>query len=202
VLRPHLAGFALPERAATFRPKLEHWADLLASGKADKFKEQEILRDFLADCFCELLGYTRPMDGGDRYTVSWEKHVEVDGKYADAVLGQFRPGKQEFVVALEGKGPKDPLDRPFAGRHMSAVDQGYRYAINLPCDWIIVRRSGRPGCITKARTSKRTNASIPRTSPPMMPTSSDSSFSWVPSASFRRWAAVILCAAGSVRENR
>ena len=33
---------------------------------------------------------------------------------------------------------KDPLDRPFAGRRMSAVDQGYRYAINLPCDWIIV----------------------------------------------------------------
>src|SRR4029077_3937204 len=38
----------------------------------------------------------------------------------------------------EGKGPRDPLDRPFAGRRMSAVDQGYRYAINLPCDWIIV----------------------------------------------------------------
>ena len=41
-------------------------------------------------------------------------------------------------MALEGKGPRDPLDRPFAGRRMSAVDQGYRYAINLPCDWIIV----------------------------------------------------------------
>ena len=41
-------------------------------------------------------------------------------------------------MAVEGKGPKDPLDRPFAGRKMSAVDQGYRYAINLPCDWIIV----------------------------------------------------------------
>ncbi|HQX52795.1 MAG TPA: N-6 DNA methylase, partial [Planctomycetaceae bacterium] len=43
-----------------------------------------------------------------------------------------------FVVALEGKGPTDPLDRPYSGRKMSAVDQGYRYAINLPCDWIIV----------------------------------------------------------------
>ena len=47
-------------------------------------------------------------------------------------------GTDKFIVALEGKGPKDPLDRPFAGRRMSAVDQGYRYAINLPCDWIIV----------------------------------------------------------------
>jgi hypothetical protein len=31
-----------------------------------------------------------------------------------------------------------PLDRPFAGRRMSAVDQGDLYAINLPCDWVIV----------------------------------------------------------------
>jgi hypothetical protein len=53
--------------------------------------------------------------------------VEVDGKFADAVLGTFGDGADKFVVALEGKGPKDPLDRPYGGRHMSAVDQGYRY---------------------------------------------------------------------------
>ena len=66
------------------------------------------------------------------------KYVEVDGKFADAVLGELSPRHGRFIVAVEGKGPKDPLDRPFAGRKMSAVDQGYRYAINLPCDWIIV----------------------------------------------------------------
>ena len=60
-----------------------------------------------------------------------------DGKFADAVLGDFN-GQQRYIVAVEGKGPRDPLDRPYAGRRMSAVDQGYRYAINLPCDWIIV----------------------------------------------------------------
>lgn len=138
VLRPYLATFALPDHVASSRPKLLDWAELLASGQADKFKEQEILHDFLTDFFCELLGYTRPVDGGDRFTISREKHVQVDGKFADAVLGSFRPGKEEFAVALEGKGPKDPLDRPNAFRRMSAVDQGYRYAINLPCDWIIV----------------------------------------------------------------
>jgi len=62
----------------------------------------------------------------------------VDGKFADAVLGRFQKNKEEFVALLEGKGSRDPLDRPFAGRRMSAVDQAYRYAINLPCDWIIV----------------------------------------------------------------
>ena len=53
------------------------------------------------------------------------------------MLGDFN-GESRYFVALEGKGPRDPLDRPFAGRKMSAVDQAYRYAINLPCDWIVV----------------------------------------------------------------
>lgn len=52
----------------------------------------------------------------------------MDGKYADAVLGELTPGKARVLVAVEGKGPKDPLDRPFAGRKMSSVDQGNRYA--------------------------------------------------------------------------
>jgi hypothetical protein len=54
------------------------------------------------------------------------------------VLGRFQKDKEQFVAVLEGKGARDPLDHPFAGRRMSAVDQAYRYAINLPCDWIIV----------------------------------------------------------------
>jgi hypothetical protein len=133
VLRSHLAGFSLPSVGAA---KLEHWADLIATGRLDSFGEQEILRDFLADFFVDLLGYTRPA-GHDRYTIGWERHVEVDGKFADAVLGDFN-GEQRYVVAVERKGPRDPLERPYAGRRMSAVDQGYHYAINLPCDWIIV----------------------------------------------------------------
>ena len=53
------------------------------------------------------------------------------------MLGDFNGG-QQFVAALEGKGPRDPLDRPFAGRRRSAVEQAYQYAINLRYDWIIV----------------------------------------------------------------
>ena len=137
-LRPHLKAFQLPRPLETYQAILSKWADMLSSGKANRFKEQEILGDFLNDVFCGVLDYARPADDPDRHTISREKHVQVDGKFADAVLGDFREGKEQFVVALEGKGPRDPLDRPFAGRHMSAVDQGYRYAINLPCDWIIV----------------------------------------------------------------
>jgi hypothetical protein len=94
--------------------------------------------DFLVDIFCGLFGYTGPTEAGDTHTLSRERHVEVDGRFADVVLGRFQNDKAQFVAVLEGKGTRDPLDRPFAGRRMSAVDQAYRYAINLLCDWIIV----------------------------------------------------------------
>ena len=119
------------------RRQLADWASLIATGRANNFKEQELLPDFLTLYFHGVLGYTGPADNPDRYTLSREHHVQVDGKFADAVLGEFN-GAPQYAAALEGKGPKDPLDRPFGGRRMSAVDQGYRYAINLPCDWIIV----------------------------------------------------------------
>lgn len=141
VLRTHVSAFDAPPHISACRPKLEHWAQLLSTGRADSFKEQELLPDFLTDFFVTLLGYTRPADGGRRYTFSREKHVQVDGKFADAVLGEFfhdPMATPKYIVAIEGKGPRDPLDRPFAGRRMSAVDQAYRYAINLPCDFLIV----------------------------------------------------------------
>jgi hypothetical protein len=139
VLRPQLAAFSLPEPMERNIEPLRRWADTLSSPNADKLNEKELLPDFLTDVFCGVLGYTRIVDRKDRHTFSREKYVQVDGKYADAVFGEFRPGnKERFVVAVEGKGPKDPLDRPYAGRKMSAVDQGYRYAINLRCDWVIV----------------------------------------------------------------
>lgn len=138
ILHPHLTSFQLPERAQAMRPKLVQWAELFASGRAATLKERELLPTFLADFFNGLLGYAGPADNPDHYTISLEQLVQVDGQFADAVIGHFRPSGNEYVIALEGKGPKDPLDRPFGGRRMSAVDQGYRYAINLPCDWIIV----------------------------------------------------------------
>ena len=43
-----------------------------------------------------------------------------------------------FVAVLEGKGPRDPLDRPFAGRKRSAVEQALEYAVQLQIDWYLV----------------------------------------------------------------
>lgn len=69
--------------------RLQHWADLIASGKADTFKEIALLPDFLTDIFGQLLGYTSPASAGDSFTLLRETHVEVDGQFADAALGRF-----------------------------------------------------------------------------------------------------------------
>lgn len=138
VLRQQVRAFDPQNGLDDGLPTLRHWADLITSGRADDFKETALLPDFLSEVFCGLLKYTGPAASGGIFTMSRERHVEVDGKVADAVLGRFQKGHEQFVAVVEGKGPRDPLDRPFAGRRMSAVDQAYRYAINLPCDWILV----------------------------------------------------------------
>ncbi|WP_397383697.1 Eco57I restriction-modification methylase domain-containing protein, partial [Prosthecobacter sp.] len=138
LIRQQVHIFTLPESVGAAQPRLQHWADLIASGKADTFKETALLPEFLSDIFGQLLGYTSPAGPGDSFTLLRETHVEVDGQFADAALGRFTTETKKYIVAVEGKGTRDPLDRPFSGRRLSAVEQAYRYAINLPCDWIIV----------------------------------------------------------------
>src|SRR3954468_12657565 len=79
VLRPILANFRLPEDFAAQRAKLARWSELIASGHADAYKERELLPGFLGDILCGVLGYKRAVVDPSRYTVSWEKHVQVDG---------------------------------------------------------------------------------------------------------------------------
>jgi hypothetical protein len=139
-LRPLLKAFTIPPAAEAARAKLADWAKLLASKQAETMKETELLPDFITDVFVRVLGYTGPAAGAERYTLKREATVEVDGKFADAALGRFSTagGRPEYVAVLEGKGPRDPLDRPFANRKLSAVDQALRYAVNLVCDWYLV----------------------------------------------------------------
>ncbi len=139
-LRPKLSAFVLTSAAIAARTKLANWAKLLETKQAERMKETELLGAFIGDVFVDLLGYTGPAGGAAQYTLKREATVEVDGKFADAALGRFSTAGDEpqYLAAVEGKGPRDPLDRPFAGRKMSAVDQALRYAVNLVCDWYLV----------------------------------------------------------------
>ena len=39
VLRQQVPSFSLAEQAGVWQPKLQHWADLIASGRADRIKD-------------------------------------------------------------------------------------------------------------------------------------------------------------------
>lgn len=135
-VRPKLTTFAIPATAAAARPKLAEWVKLLTSDAGKKRKETELLADFLRDVFVDLLGYVPPPAGA--YSLKREALVQVDGKFADAAIGRFGGDAEQFVLMVEGKGPKDPLDIPFGGRKLSAVDQALKYAVNTPTDWYLV----------------------------------------------------------------
>lgn len=138
ILRPRLAAFDMPAPAAEGQERLQAWLDLLDSSAGMERKETELLPDFLTDVFQRILGYRGPANTENgRYTISREALIEAYGTFADAALGSFDDAQGQIIVAVEGKGPKDPLDRPHAGRRMSAVDQAYRHAINAPCDWLV-----------------------------------------------------------------
>src|SRR5260370_30164800 len=139
-LRTKLAAFTFPTASASARPKLTDWANLLGSKDAEKMKETELLGEFLRDVFGDLLGYIGPASGSKVYTLKRETLVQVDGKFADAALGRFTlaDAQADFVVVIEGKGPRDPLDRPFGSRKRSAVEQALQYAVNLQIDWFLV----------------------------------------------------------------
>ncbi len=135
-LRPKLKSFLLPARCESASRAFISWSNLLGSRQAEEMKESELLADFIRDVFVDLLGYVPPP--AMPYTLKREALVKVDGKFADAALGVFDGNKNAFVAVLEGKGPRDPLDRPFAGRKRSAVEQSLQYAVQLQIDWYLV----------------------------------------------------------------
>jgi hypothetical protein len=135
-LRPKLTSFLLPARCESASSKLANWSRLLGSRQAEGMKETELLADFIRDVFVDLLGYFPPP--ATPYTLKREALVKVDGKFADAGLGVFDGDESSFVAVLEGKGPRDPLDRPFAGRKRSAIEQALQYAVQLQIDWYLV----------------------------------------------------------------
>lgn len=135
-IRPHLQKFHEPDRIALAGTKLASWAKLLASKAGANRKETELLGEFLRDVFVDALGYVPPP--ADPYTLKRESLIEVDGKFADAAIGRFEGDGSKCLIMLEGKGPKDPLDRPHAGRKRSAVEQALQYAVQERTDWYIV----------------------------------------------------------------
>src|SRR5438128_641937 len=109
-VRPKLAAFPIPAAVTAARVGLVTWAKKLGTKAVEKEKETELLPYFVTDVFENVLGYVGPP--ASPFSIKREKFVAVDGKFADAVLGHFGKVTDTVVAVLEGKGPKDPLDRP------------------------------------------------------------------------------------------
>ncbi len=135
-VRPKVRAFTLPEHAD--QGKIAKWAKMLAAKSKVKLKETEVRDEFLYDIFRDVLGYVTVSDNPAAYTFKKEQFVKADGTYADAGFGRFGTDPETPLVVLEGKGPNDPLDRPYAGRKRSAFEQALYYALNLKIDWYLV----------------------------------------------------------------
>ena len=137
-LRTRLDKFQPPPAAVAARPKLTHWSNLLGSAQGAGMKETELRDEFLYDVFRDLLGYVSPVQSPTAYTLKKEALIQVDGTFADAAFGRFATTDDQFVTVLEGKGPGDPLDKPYKSRKRSAVEQAVLYALQLKIDWYLV----------------------------------------------------------------
>jgi hypothetical protein len=119
--------------------RLEFWRARLEGDGKRGVGEASHLADFIADVFGAALGYRSDVESPAAFTIARERVNPVDGKCADAIIGRFTPDNlRRPVIVVEGKGPLDPLERPYGGRKKSAVEQAYLYAVNLMCDWIVV----------------------------------------------------------------
>ncbi|MDX2177722.1 MAG: DNA methyltransferase [Candidatus Sumerlaeia bacterium] len=137
VIRDRLLRFPMPPGVEEPRRRLASLASLFATGDPGRLGEENLKPGFLADVFGELLGYRTPNQAPGAHTIVPEFALRTGG-FADAVLGRQLAEGRGAVVAVEIKGPRDPLDIPHGGRRLSAVEQGFDYAINLGCDWIVV----------------------------------------------------------------
>jgi hypothetical protein len=138
VYRDRLRTFTLPPGIDAARRKLIAFARLVTSPDARRLGEENLRPGFLSDVFGELLGYRLPNTHPDDFTLVPEFALRAGRGFADAVIGRTPRDGRGAIVAIEVKGPTDPLDMPHAGRRLSAIEQGFDYAINLGCDWIIV----------------------------------------------------------------
>ena len=141
VLRAHLATAQIDTPKDRHLQYLQNWAELIKTRQIFRSKETALFPDFVSQIFDGLLGYRGEVSSGDAYTRTREKFTGASRGFVDLALGWFSKepgGVNRAVVAVEGKGPKDPLDVTFGSRDKSAVDQAYNYAIDLRCEWIMV----------------------------------------------------------------
>ena len=71
VIRQQVRSFNLPDRVGDWQPKLQHWASLIASGRAHDSKETTLLPDFLTDTLSASVGERPALPSPSRWERGW-----------------------------------------------------------------------------------------------------------------------------------
>lgn len=133
------AGNAQSLRGPDFdraRTIVERWAQMDRSGELARMTESAIDAEFLAQVFCEGLGYASNTGGQSAWQLERERHLPDVGT-VDGVLGRF-PAETAPTAVVELKGARVDLDRDISNGR-TAVQQAWDYLNALPeCPWAIV----------------------------------------------------------------
>ena len=146
---PAACGPVLGFEAEPAREILRQWARLLTVVPGRRLNENELLARLPDRRVLRVLGYPRPSPPASatpsraRSTSRWT----ASSPTPCSASSRRRPRRRRRRWRARGR--KTRSTGPSPGRKMSAVDQAYRYAINLPCDWIIVTICARPGSTTR-----------------------------------------------------
>ncbi len=106
VMRQQVRAFDLPETVVAWQSRLRHWADFIASGRADELKETELLPEFLSDIFCGLLGYTSPAEAATMRGSPTSGARTFSSAFAAA------PPPTEIALIWETAPPRMPIPEP------------------------------------------------------------------------------------------
>ena len=104
VIRQQVRSFNLPERVGDWQPKLQHWSGLIASGRADDFKETALLPDFLTDIFCGLLGYIGPAGASGVAADVSRRHIPAE-QSAPTNVGGYTVSVGHPMIAVVDEAP-------------------------------------------------------------------------------------------------
>ncbi len=116
---------------------LQGWADNIHSGEIKRQNETTYDSVFIQQIMVGVLGYTDFSPGSP---CTLKKNLPVGRGNVDVALGRFSDSETAITAPFELKGAKTKdLDAIMPGRHKSAVQQAWEYAMDAPgARWVLV----------------------------------------------------------------
>lgn len=145
-LDSYLSGFQLSNLVNIYQIKevIGNWNQVLANGKLENLKEEEVKSRFLMEFFGDVLGFNYKNSG--KWLYREEVKTLVDGTKPDGALGLFHVSEKgienQIQIIIEVKDTNTVLDKAQNRQALkiTPVDQAFLYAskMGMDCQWIVV----------------------------------------------------------------